>query len=196
MNLDEIKKTWDNQDEPELVKFDREKLVGSLKSEQSRFNRAIFWRDFREVGCVVLAIVLLLVIRAGEETVWPLYLSVALLGGVGCYLIWYSRQWKEKEQQFSNSLRDELRKTWAQLEHQQRLLRWLVIWIYILPIFVVINLLNWQDLLNGHEQMADFKRGVIIAVLLSLAVYAINWLGARAMDKEKRKVESDLDALA
>jgi L-asparagine transporter-like permease len=196
MNIDEIKDSWDKQDEPELVKFDREKLVGLLKSEQSRFNRAIFWRDFREVGCAVLAIVLLLAFRAREEIVWPLYLSVVLLTGVGAYLIWYTRQWKNKEKQFSNSLCDELKKTWAQLEHQQRLLRWLVIWIYILPIFVVINLLNWQDLLNGHEQVADFKRGVVIALGLSLLVYAINWLAARAMEKEKRKVESELDALA
>ena len=190
MNIDEIKETWDNQDEPELATFDREKLAGSLKGEQSRFNRAIFWRDFREVGCVVVAI------RAREEIAWPLYLSVALLLGVGAYLIWHTRQWKDKEKQFSNSLRDELRKTWAQLDHQQRLLRWLVIWIYILPIFVVIYLLNWQDLLNGHEQIADFKRGVMIAFGLSLAVYAINRLAARATQNEKRKVETDLDALA
>ena len=196
MTMDEIKETWDNQDEPELVQFDREKLVTSLRREQSRFNRAIFWRDFREVGCAVVVIIVLLATRAGEDFVWPLHLSVALLIGVGVYLLWYTRQWKEKEQQFSNSLRDELRKTWAQLDHQQRLLRWLVIWVYILPIFVVINLLNWQDLLNGREEIADFKRGVIISFLLGLAVYALNWWAARGILGEKRKVKRDLDALA
>lgn len=192
MILDELKSTWKSQDENAFLTLEKGLFMKELRAEHHRFNRTIFWRDFREVAACVVVIIFFLAAGIGEEISWPSYLATILIFGVAIGILGKSRQWKKKEKAFGNSLCDELEKRSAQLDHQIGFLGRQLIWVYLLPAGLAYWLLIWQDLLNGHGDIRELRNGFLFLLILCLIIYGINWLGARSLRKDKQKVDLQL----
>jgi len=176
MNDDELKRLWRQQELSSPLQVPDPELMARMKKKMRKFARNIFWRDSREiVACV-----------AGFLGYLYFYLQpYSALSRIGCLVVMlscvfiagvllYSRR-KHPSLPETAPLEDFLRAELAKVKWQAKLLK-SVLWWYLLPIFIGIELFD----LGKPGDMQDR----VVVLMVNLFVFGvIYWVNLYAVRK-------------
>lgn len=137
MNFEELQTAWQKSTHATVPVPVDPVLFTEVRRGSRKFDRLVFWRDFREVAaCLLVAFVFGKVAweahREGAGS-WPAWLAAMLPLGVGAFFLldrWWSRRRTSPQ---VDDLRAELDRAIAAVEHQRWLLR-NVAWWYLAPL--------------------------------------------------------------
>ena len=134
MNAEELAEFWRTQPETPLTNEDA--IVDAVRSQHRSEVRGALWLNVQE-GIPAIFLFLLFGWNAltSRSSNWAFALSAMLCLGVGLFLTFCTiRQW-QREAQFGDSVKEQLRKLLSRVRHQE----WLfqnILWWYLLPIVV------------------------------------------------------------
>lgn len=188
MELDGLKKTWQNRPMDVLPERPADEMVSSIKARLKKLNRTVFWRDVMEIGCS-LGLILFF-----GKMIWAVRGATSRIGAAviiaGLILIiakLRGARRKEKKNEPAVSLKEFLSAERAGIDAQIRLLR-SVLWWYIGPPILGANLF-----FVGTRGLSLASLGYLIATL-TLAAF-IYWLNLTAVKKKLLPLREELDRL-
>lgn len=193
MNDDPLQQAWQSQpaEAPSVDNVDA--MLIQLRQQQDKFQKQIFWRDFREVGTGIILIPVWIVMGVQGSLPVTWYLAVPAMLWIAGYMLYQRRATRHLELQPGASLRDSLATSIAQLDHQIRLLR-TIFWWYLLPILIALvaffGQCLWQDRHGGPMSFVAFGLVMTICATVFVGVYWINQSAVR------RGLQPRRDALA
>lgn len=159
---------WADQGDARHGSMDPASLVDSVADAHRRDQRRLLWLNVREVvpSLFVAGVFGALAPRSVRP---PAALAAALLAlGVGCFLAVSSLRHHRADNRWGSSVRDQLARRLAQLEHRAWLYRY-VAWWYFLPLGVAIALF-WYAAGGGTSPGELAVWGLFAAVLAVLYV--------------------------
>jgi hypothetical protein len=188
MNDDELKKLW--REQPLVLPPELTGTAGlaTLRKRMKRFDRILWWRDFREVAACVVIVVWF----GSDYSKYPqplarlgCALTILAVVFIGCRLLWSKRRAGREVPGASvmDSLRVELRK----VETQIHLLR-SVLWWYILP-----SLGGAGVCFFGVRRHASDR--LVIIVVFGLVGAFVYWLNQRAVRQYLVPLKNELETL-
>jgi CubicO group peptidase (beta-lactamase class C family) len=187
MRDEDLKELWRAQTLEPAPPLPDAKQITAMKRKTKSFDRAIFWRDFRES----LAAIFLVIWFGGT-----FFTVSALLAKIGCVIIvlasvficWYPLHQKRRvakpapDAPMAQALQCELRK----VEVQIRLLR-SILWWYLLPLGVGVLVFYF-----GGQRSLSSNIGFSLFVT---ALYAfIYWLNQRTVEKSLLPLKHEIEA--
>lgn len=195
MSFEQLQKTWQHQPLPTLAESDRPAWLRQVKAESGKFDRTIWWRDFRET----LVALLLGLVLGGTALVhgvvknWGLAITSLIMFGLAASFF-VDRRWQAKRAAaFGETVLGQLDRALFLARHQCWLLR-NVLWSYLLPIDLGVGLIYLQIFMsNSHpEALTSFVRSMSILVAVSGFIY---WFNQQAVKKYLQPRVEELSAL-
>jgi hypothetical protein len=190
MNDEEMKQLWQNQTIPE-PDTGLAALVTTAREQHRKFQRTIFWRDFREVGVALMLIPLWIWIAVRQQAPWTTYIMVPALIFVAAFMVIDRLRRKAGATPPNESVVEALESALREVEHQIWLLR-SVQWWYIGPIFAGLVIPDLHRLLAGKDSAGEFLRELGFDLLLGLLVW---WLNQSAVKRGLVPQREELKAL-
>lgn len=199
MHPDDIKEIWQNQAAQTRLAVDAELVLKEVQRNEQQFAATIFWRDVREVGVCLLLIPVWLVSGVKQSLPWTWYLAIPALLWVAGFMLVDRRRHRPKPAENSESLRDCVARSLAEVEHQIRLLR-NVFWWYLLPLalpmFAFFVQTSWNDFLSGWQSAIAFAVICGIVAVVFALVYWINQVAVRTqLEPRREELETLLGSL-
>ena len=194
MDPDQLKQAWQAQPSQARLTTDAAMLLQEVRRNQRHFTATIFWRDFREVGTCLLLLPLWFYLGARHASPWTWYLAVpALLWIAGFLLVDRLRQ-KARAPRPSETLRQCVASSLAQVQHQIGLLR-RVLWWYLLPLalplLAYVGQLAWQERTGGWRTALAISLVVALVAVVFGAVYWLNQYVVRSgLEPRRRELET------
>ena len=199
----ELKNIWRNSSKAGRIKFETSRLMIDLNRKMNRFEKAIRFRDMREIGASILGIFLFGYFT--YEIPFVLTKAASFFGMIWfAYVIYRFRAARKQKHpsNLSSTFREQLQNQKEYLLQQARLLDTVFYW-YLLPPFI-INVLfviglgdpkdyGWSNIIaNNLLPISLFSK---IGYLLFIAVlYAgILWLNKRTVKKDLKPVINDIE---
>lgn len=172
---DPIARAWADQDQtssPSLRSTDLAGLADSVARAHRKEQRLLIWLNAQEVLPSV-AIAALVSIRASDSArPAATLLAAAIVLAVGCFLAITSIRHHRADRGWGTSVRDQLARRLAQVDHRARLFR-NVAWWYLLPCATAIALLRYGA--GGDVGTPD-----LIAAILAVGFLAVlYWFNRR-----------------
>jgi len=188
MNDDELKKLWREQPLALPPALTESSQLAVLRKKMKKFDRIIWWRDFREVAvCIGVLVWFGFNFFRHPSPLARLGCILTILSSVsiGWRLLWSKKKAGQEVPNASimGSLRIELRK----VETQIRLLR-SVLWWYLIPILGGSSVFYF----GVNHDAADRMAVLITFVLLS---WFLHWLNQRAVRQYLLPLKNDLEFL-
>jgi hypothetical protein len=184
MNSDELKEVWQSQAAPRRLTVDADVLLQQLERTKKSFQTMIFWRDAREVGVALVMLPLWIWIGLKETLPWTWYLCIPAMLWIAGFMVVDRMRQKRCQPRPGNPLRECIKNSLAQVEHQIWLLK-NVLWWYLLPPGVALAAFFGHVALITREVgwLGEFIVAGIIAVA-ALILWGVYWLNQRAVRHE------------
>lgn len=184
MNSDELKEIWLRADHSALPAAVTPELIWRLAKESARFDRTIRWRDLREwAATILIAGIFLRTALLAPHIHWALIAAA----GIAClpmtYVTWVRP--KRLQPDASASVRDHLRESIAEVQHQIDLLNSVASW-YLTPLAIsaVIAMLDHFFTVPARPAVRMFLAlvnvvGGLFVAAVFFAVWKLNQVTAR-----------------
>jgi hypothetical protein len=187
MNPDDYKKAWQMHSSTARLTTDAERLLNEVQSKHRSFTSTIFWRDVREVGVALVMVPVWIVMGINMSLPWTWYLAIPGLLWIAGFMLVDRMLQKRLKSGASDSLREHVKGSLADVNHQIWLLR-NVVWWYLLPIALPMLLFFGQIAWNGGP--AGFFAIATAAALEFVAfgwIYRINQAAVKSQLEPKRQ---------
>jgi hypothetical protein len=195
MNPDNFKQAWQSQSSLTRLTIDADLLLKEVRRNQRYFAAIIFCRDVREVGISLLMAPLWLYLGAKFSLPWTWYLTAPALVWIAGFMLAHRLRHKRQPPEPSESLRQRVEISLAQVEHQIWLLRNVRWWCLLpvgLPMLAFLGQVGWEGR-SGGWLTALVVAGMVIVVIIVLAgVYRLNQYAVRSELEPRRQ---ELEAL-
>ena len=191
---DPIVAAWAAQDETgdsSMLSTNPAELTKSVAKAHRKDQRRLFWLNMREsVPCLLIAIFFAGGASDGERP-WAIFVASALILGVGVFLAANSWQHHRADKRWGTSVRDQLERRIAQVEHRATMYRTVGRW-YFLPFVAAFGLLYY-----GSGGSWDRTSGVVFWGLVGLVTaiaYPLNrWIGRTKYETEVERLSTLLE---
>lgn len=190
MNFDDYESLWRAQPAPALslpaASAEREAIFDRVRREARRFDRAIFWRDTREI-VVSLAVAVYFGLSAWRHTgaghiAWGQWLAVALILGVAIVFL-IDRRNMPRPAAAESPMLDQIDNALAGQRYQARVLSQIP-WSYALPLSLAIAASASDSIIGKHGISGLWSpAGVAIAGLSFFGGCFVVWLNRLALRK-------------
>ena len=185
MDLDELQQVWKSQKTRVLV--ETALVLESVRKKQRRHQISILLRDLREGWLTILAAAYFAVfVESDAESwllLWPFYLAMAILFGMGVFRVLDNRRQKRRTLHYRDSTLSFIECSLRDITHRIWLLE-NIFWWAILPLSVIGILIVVQIImLVGWQEPAVFLRlgqGVGIGCVILSVLY---WGNLRTVRK-------------
>ena len=201
MNLDELQQAWKSQDTRTTVHTVL--LLESIRKKQRRHQRSIWLRNLREGWLTILAAVYFTVFTESDVEsklqLWPFYLAMAILFGIGVFRVIDNHRQKRRTLQYRDSTLSFIECSLLDINHRIWLLE-NIFWWAILPLIVIGVLIIAQIImLVGWQEPAVFWRlgnGVAIGcVILGVLYWGNLWTARKYWEPRKDELLAIADSL-
>ena len=186
MMEDELIALWQSSPRHEQIKFEKSRLILEVQSSLDKFNKAIYRRDFIEIGAAIFIVIPVFTYEAYRQPN-----SLTKLGAIWiviyCFFVIYKLlKVKRRKPKDSDSYLDYLKKSKTYLEKQKNLLNKVILW-YILPSLpgVIIMVTGLQELyLKSWKEIMGIKHLWILLLLVIATTIFAYFINKRAVKKE------------
>ena len=202
MKLDELQQAWNSQGTRATVRTVL--LLESIREKQRRHNRFIWLRNSRGGWGTILAAVFFICFTESDVEskvqLWPFYLAMAILFGIGVFRVVDNRRQKRRTLQYRDSTLSFIECSLLNINHRIWLLE-KMIWWWILPVVVggILIIVQIIMLVGLQEPTLLFWRlgkGVGIAcVLLGVLYWGNLWTARKYWQPRKAELEAIADSL-
>jgi hypothetical protein len=201
MKLDELQQAWRSQDTRIAVRTVL--LLESVRAKQKRHRWAIWLRNVREGWLTIAAAVYFAwTVESDVESklrLWPFYLAMALLCGVGVFRVIDNRRQRRWVLQYEDSALSFLECSLHDISHRIWLLQ-NIFWWWILPVAVgailviaqIIMLVGWQEPTLYKKLGAAVGIG---GVILGILYWGNLWTARKYWLPRKTELESIVTTL-
>jgi general stress protein CsbA len=194
MNDEEMKRLWQNQPLPEPPK-DVATLVAMAGQEHRKFQRTIFWRDFREVGVALALIPVFLAFAQRKDALWTSYLIVLALVFVAGFMVIDRLRWRKAAAGPGETIADTIAAALAEVEHQIWLLR-NVLWWYIGPLMGALIIDTAHLMLRRERNPSGFIGPIAVFFLVGVILWWANQRAVkRCLEPRRRELQKLLEAV-
>jgi hypothetical protein len=195
MNDEDLQKLWQNQPERRLTAAVGTDLLAKAQEQHRKFQRTIFWRDFREVGVAFGLIPFWVWGALRSHAPWTSYLMVPALLFVAGFLIVDRLRHRSDRPHPDGPVLESLRKALREVEHQIWLLR-NVLWWYITPILAVLLIIDFDRFARGRDSIGEFTQDVLVTLALGAGIWWLNQYAVkRSLEPRRSELQSLLDEL-
>jgi hypothetical protein len=200
MNPDNFQQAWQAQSSPARLTIDANLLLKEVQRNQRSFAAMIFWRDVREVGTALLMVPLWFYMGVKLSLPWTWYLTVPALVWIAGFMLADRMRHKQQPPDAGAPLRQHVKSSLAQVEHQIWLLR-NVVWWYLLPIalsaLAFFGQIAWQVRSGGWLTALVIALVVLMAVTILAAVYSLNQTAVRSeLEPRRQELQTLLASLS
>jgi hypothetical protein len=191
MNSDQLQRIWKTQGQ---LSVDYDAFLNEVRRNQRALNASVFWRDVREVGASICVVAFFLFWGVADRA-WPCF--VAALSGiwVGSFMLVDRIRQKRKTPSPGEPLLACIESSVAQVKHQIWLLG-NVFWWYLLPVAIgfvfVIGCYAWRI---RQSWWLSLTAVVVSLAFCAFACWIIYWMNQRAVEKELRPRQQELESL-
>ena len=202
MTLDELQEAWKSQDTRTTVRTVL--LLDSIREKQKRNNRFIWLRNIREGwGTILAAVYFICVVESDVESklqLWPFYLAMAILFGIGVFRVMDNRRQKGRFLQYEGSSLSFVECSLLNINHRIWLLK-NIFWWWILPfavgsILIIIQIIMLVGLQEPTLLFWKLGPGVGIAcVILGVVYWGNRWTARKYWVPRKVELEAIADSL-
>ncbi len=202
MKLDELKEAWKSQDTRTTVQTVL--LLESIRKKQRRYNRYIWLRNIREGWITILASVYFTCSAESDVVskaqLWPFYLAMAILFGIGVFRVLDNRRQKRRTLEYEDSTLAFIECSLLNINHRIWLLE-NMIWWWILPvvvggILVIAQIVMVVGLQEPATLFWELGKGVGIAcVILGVLYWGNLWTARKYWQPRKAELEDIADSL-
>ena len=137
MKLDELQEAWKSQDT--RIAVETSLLLASMREKQERYKRYIWLRDIREGwGSILAAVFFVCYAESDVESrlqLWPFYLAMAILFGIGVFRVIDTRRQNRKALRYEDSALSFVERSLLNINHRIWLLK-NIFWWWILPVAI------------------------------------------------------------
>jgi hypothetical protein len=192
MNDEDMKKIWQHQAVPE-TEADLAALVTTAREKHRKFQRTIFWRDFREVGVAIVLIPIWIWMAVRQQAPWTTYLMVPALLFVAGFMVIDRLRRKGGGASASESVVDSLGSALRDVDHQIWLLR-NVQWWYVGPIFAGLVIPDIHSLIAGRQNASGFLWEIGSDLALAALVWGLNqWAVKKSLVPQREELKMLLE---
>ena len=201
MKLDELQEAWKSQDTRTAVEASL--LLGTVRKRQRRYSRFIWLRNMREGWGPILAAVLFVCFAesdvASRWQLWPFYLAMAILFGIGVFRVIDTRRQNRKAVRYEDSALSFAERSVLEINHRIWLLE-NIFWWWILPVAIggmlvmvqIIMLVGWQ---NPIVYWKVSQGAGIACAILCLLYWGNQWTARKYWMPRKAELEAIADSL-
>lgn len=182
MEPDNFKTAWQSQSSQTRLTIDAELLLKEVRRNQQYFTAIIFWRDVREVGLSLLMIPLWLYLGLKLSLPWAWYFTVAALLWTAGFMLAHRVRYRSRQPQPGEPLRERVKSSLAQVDHQIWLLRnvlWWGLMPYAVAFLAFFGQIAWLERAGGWWTVLVFALLVLPCTLLLGALYSVNQSAVR-----------------
>ena len=202
MKLDELQEAWKSQDTRTTVRTVL--LLESIREKQRRHNRFIWLRNIREGWGTILAAVFFTFSAesdaASKLQLWPFYLAMAILFGIGVFRVMDNRRQKRRAFQYKDSTLSFIECSLLNINHRIWLLE-NIFWWWMLPVIVgglliIAQIIMIVGLQEPTVLFWKLGQGVAIgSVSLAVLYWGNLWTARKYWQPRKAELESIIDSL-
>lgn len=201
MKFDELQEAWKSQDTRSTVQTVL--LLESIREKQRRRNRFIWLRNIREGwGSILAAVFLIYFAESDVESkvqLWPFYLAMAILFGIGVFRVVDNRRQKRWALQYRDSTFSFIQCALLNINHRIWLLE-NIFWWWVLPVVVggILIVVQIIMLVGLQEPTLFWKlgKGVGIGCVILAGLYWGNrWTARKYWQPRKAELEAIADSL-
>lgn len=202
MNFDDYETLWRAQNSsalpPPALASEHDAVVDRVRRESRRFDRAVFWRDAREIS-ISFILALVFALSAWDHTenghvAWGRWIAVALVLGVAIILL-RDRRNMPKQPVAEGSMLDRIDGALAALRHQARVLREVPL-NYALPLALATISFGLDSILEAGGMAALRGPGGAVILGTGLAVGGfVVWLNRFALRRVIQPKIAELERL-
>lgn len=187
---DAIARAWADQEEtggPPILSSDPTVLADSVARSHRKDQRLLLWLNAQEVLPSV-AMAVLVGLRASDSA-HPLatLFAAAIVLAVGCFLAISSIRHHRADRRWGTSVREQLARRLAQVDHRARLFR-NVAWWYLLPCAAAMVLLRYGA--GGEVGAGDLIATVLAAGLLTVLYWFNRRVGRTRYEPEAQQLKA------
>lgn len=199
----ELKEIWKNSSQAEKIKFETSRLLIDLNKKMNRFEKAIHYRDIREIFSSVLGILLFGYFT--YEIPFVLTKAASFFGMIWfAYVIYRFRAAKKQKlpSNLSLTFREQLKNQKSNMIQQARLLDTVFYW-YLLPPFIM-NILfviglgdpkeyGWSNTIINELLPIPLINKIVYLIFVAVLYAGILWLNKRAVKKDIKPVIKEIE---
>ena len=199
----ELKNIWRNSSKTERIKFETSRLMIDLNRKMNHFEKAIHYRDIREIFSSVLGI--LLFGYCTYEIPFVLTKVASFFGMIWfAYVIYRFRAVKKQKlpSNLSLTFREQLENQKSNMIQQARLLDTVFYW-YLLPPFIM-NILfviglgdpkeyGWSNTIVNELLPIPLINKIVYLIFVAVLYAGILWLNKRAVKKNIKPVIKEIE---
>jgi hypothetical protein len=177
-----------------------EPFLEDLRRKDQQFNRMIFWRDAREIIVCLVMVPVWLYLGARSSLPWTWYLMIPAILWIGGFMLVDRLRQQRRTPGLGEPLRDRVKCSLEQLDHQIWLLR-NVHWWYLLPIAMPLSAFvvqgAWLERSEGWSVVLVAFMAIALVTVVFGIIYWVNQLAVRAnLAPRRRELEGLLVSLA
>lgn len=201
MELDELKEAWKSQDTRTTVRVVM--LLGTIRKKQRHDKRMLFLRNVREGwGSILAAVLLISVIESDVGSrlqLWPFYLAMGILFGIGVFRVIDNRRQKQKILQYDDSALSFIECSLSRIKHRIWLLE-NIFWWGVLPYSIggILVVAQIVMLIESHDPTLYWKLGTGVGVgslILAVLYWGNLWTARKYWKPRKAELEAIADSL-
>ena len=194
MDPEKLKQTWQSQPGGAQIRIDADVLIREVRRNQHSFRTTIFWRDFREIGVALIALIAVSVDVAirGVRANWPWLLLGAGAAWVAAYILFDRRRQRRNAPHYTGTLISHIEQSLKDVEHQIWLLK-NVFWWYLLPLALGALIPTFYFFATAlatrglHAVVGPFIRVNAICIAIFYGVYLLNQYAVRRGLEPRRR---------
>jgi hypothetical protein len=202
MKLDELREAWKSQDTRTTVRTVL--LLESIRKKQRRYDTFIWLRNIREGWLTILAAVYFACSAESDVVskarLWPFYLAMAILFGIGVFRVLDNRRQKRRAIAYEESALSFIECSLLHINHRIWLLEnifwWCVLPLAVGGILVISQIVMVVDL---HEPTVLFWKlgpgAAIGCMLLGFLYWGNRWTARKYWLPRKTELEAIVLAL-
>jgi hypothetical protein len=196
MNPEDLKNAWQSQ--PLQPKPPIDLLLKEVERNQRNFETVIFRRDAREIGVALILLPVWVVLGITLKLPWTWYLAMPALVWVAGFMLVYRRR-HMRPAPSDASLRENVRNSLNQMDHQIWLLR-NILWWYLMPLNVAIAAFFLQvGWIRGVNRADAFVVMLFLFGTVAFVMIVVYWANQRAvrveLEPRRRELQELMDAL-
>jgi hypothetical protein len=168
MDPDNYQQAWQAHSSHKRVTINADLLLKEVERNQRKFRAEIFWRDYREIGAAILALMLWFYLGDRWSSPWTWYLTVPVLVWMAGFMLMYRVRHKQKPSKPDEPLLQCLKRSLTDVEDQIWLLR-NVFWWYLLPpgisLLAFLVHVTWLKSEDWLDALSDVNIFIILEVI-------------------------------
>jgi hypothetical protein len=204
MKFEDLQNQWQKEGGNAAVQINYDILLKEIKRNKNYFDAMIFWRDMREI-IVGIALIIIFIVTGVKSNSWPSFFMSGCVLFICLFLLADRFLHQRKHRLAGSSIRDCVKNSLAEVNHQIWLLR-NVFWWYLLPVLLGVVVFNGYVIFSIYKELhivrGEIKTTIagilyfLISFLITAAIFGgIYWLNQYAVKKELLPRKQELEDL-